>query len=86
MRKRQQQILRLTTPTLHPKEQRPFFGDPGLKTARGPRSLRMTPVIAILAVLPANRKLEILRLGDSKKGNCRSLDCARDDNRFRGCW
>jgi hypothetical protein len=56
MRKRQLQILRLTTPTLHLKEQRPFLGDPGLKTARGPRSLRMTPVIVVLAVLPANRQ------------------------------
>jgi hypothetical protein len=28
-RQRQKQILRLTTPNLHPKEPRPLFGDPG---------------------------------------------------------
>ena len=41
----------LTTPKLHPKEQTPFLGDPGLKTARGARSFRMTLGIAVLAVL-----------------------------------
>jgi hypothetical protein len=32
----QPQILRLTTPELHPKEQRPLFGDPELKDVRAP--------------------------------------------------
>jgi hypothetical protein len=38
----QKQILQLTTPDLHPKEQRPLFGDPGSERRSGPRSLRMT--------------------------------------------
>ena len=38
----QPQILRLTTPELHPKEQRPLFGDPGTERRSGSRSLRMT--------------------------------------------
>jgi hypothetical protein len=40
--RRQLQILRLTTPKLHPKGQMPSFGDPGLKKALGARALRMT--------------------------------------------
>jgi hypothetical protein len=36
------QILRLTTPKLHPKEQRSLFGDPGTEKRLGPLSLRMT--------------------------------------------
>jgi hypothetical protein len=38
----QKQILRLTTPKLHPKEPRPLFGDPGTEKRLGSRSLRMT--------------------------------------------
>ena len=40
-RQRQEQlrILRLTTPKLHPREQRPLFGDPGTEKRLGPRSL-----------------------------------------------
>jgi hypothetical protein len=38
----QMQILRLTTPKLHPKEQRSLFGDPGTEERLGPLSLRMT--------------------------------------------
>ena len=34
----QKQVLRLTTPTLHPKEQRPLFGDPGTEKRLGPHS------------------------------------------------
>ena len=41
-REDQKQILRLTTPNLHPKEQRPLFGDPGTEKRLGPLSLRMT--------------------------------------------
>ena len=40
--KEQMQILRLTTPKLHPKEQRSLFGDPGTEKRLGPLSLRMT--------------------------------------------
>jgi hypothetical protein len=36
------QVLRLTTPKLHPKEHRPLFGDPGTEKRLGPLSLRMT--------------------------------------------
>jgi len=39
---KQPQILRLTTPELHSKEQRPLFGNPGTERRSGPRSLRMT--------------------------------------------
>jgi len=42
-KEKQPQILRLTTPKLHPKEQKTLFGDPGERL--GPRSLRMTPVM-----------------------------------------
>jgi len=35
---KQKQILRLTTPNLHPKEQRPLFGDPGTEKRLGPHS------------------------------------------------
>jgi hypothetical protein len=41
------QILRLTTPDLHPKEQRPLFGNPGTEKRSGPRSLRMTAYVLI---------------------------------------
>ena len=36
------QLLRLTTPKLHPKEQRSLFEDPGTEKRLGPLSLRMT--------------------------------------------
>ena len=42
MAKGQMQILRLTTPKLHPKEQRSLFGPPGTERRLGPLSLRMT--------------------------------------------
>ena len=40
--KGQKQVLRLTTPNLHPKEQRPLFWDPGTEERLGPLWLRMT--------------------------------------------
>jgi hypothetical protein len=43
--KKQPQILRLTTPKLHPKEQKSLFGDPGKRL--GPRLLRMTDSLFI---------------------------------------
>jgi hypothetical protein len=43
-------ILRLTTPKLHPKEQRSLFGDPGTEERLGPFSLRMTGHFMLCAV------------------------------------
>ena len=40
--KEQMQILRLTTPKLHPREQRSLFGGPGTEKRLGPLSLGMT--------------------------------------------
>jgi hypothetical protein len=45
----QKQILRLTTPNLHPKEQRSLFGDPGTEKRLGSRSLGMTGFIFVFA-------------------------------------
>ena len=40
--KEQMQILRLTTPKLHPRERRSLFGGPGTEKRLGPLSLWMT--------------------------------------------
>jgi len=56
--KGQMQILRLTTPKLHPKEQRSLFGDPGTEKRFGPLSLRMTGHLMLWA------------LGQELLGNC----------------
>jgi hypothetical protein len=53
----QPQILRLTTPKLHPKEQRPLFGDPGTEKRLGPRSLRMTARLGKLGTVKLWREL-----------------------------
>jgi hypothetical protein len=62
----QPQVLRLTTPNLHPKEQRPLFGDPGTEKRLGPRSLRMTDIYKVHGQKP-KQVLRIASLAQDDK-------------------